>query len=252
MRILLSNDDGINAPGIRAMQHGLKQLGDVIVVAPEGEQSAVGHAITISEPLRVNEVYASETLFGYSVNGTPADCVKIALKALLDGRPDIIVSGVNTGANVATNIIYSGTVSAATEGTLLGIPSLAVSLDTYTKPDFSAAVSFAVKTVSVMVKNGLPQGTLLNINVPALKEPEIKGVKVCRQSDRVFQVAFEKRSDLRGVDYYWQGGYMDNDDKDPKTDIKALEEGYITVTPIQYDLTNHSFMDELTNWEWKF
>ncbi len=250
MKILLSNDDGINAPGIRALQKGLQSLGQVVTVAPESEQSAVGHAITIAQPLRVQEVHLNGDLFGYAVNGTPADCVKIALKTLLKEKPDILVSGVNLGANVATNIIYSGTVSAATEGTLLGIPSVAVSLNTYTQPDFSTAVKFAVEIVRKTAENGLPRGTLLNINVPAIEEGKIKGIKVCRQSDRVFQVSFEKRADLRGMDYYWQGGNMDLSEADPTADLNALEQGYVTITPIQYDLTNHSFLKELSTWGW--
>lgn len=250
MLILLSNDDGINAPGIRAIQRGLKELGEVLVVAPEGEQSAVGHAITISDPLRVKEVYEDGgKLFGYSVNGTPADCAKIGLGALLKRKPDILVSGINQGANVASNIIYSGTVSAATEGTLLGVPSVALSLNSWVNADFSVAVKYGVGIVKKAAEKGLPHGTLLNVNVPAMAEEKIKGVRVCRQSDRVFQVKFDKRKDLRGVDYYWQGGQMDFDEPDEFTDIKALEGGYITVTPIHYDLTNHSFLDELKGWE---
>ena len=250
MKILLSNDDGINAPGLHALHKGLQQIGDVVVVAPESEQSAVGHAITIADPLRVREISDNGALFGYAVNGTPADCVKIGLKALLEKPPDILVSGINQGANVATNIIYSGTVSAATEGTLLGVPSIAFSLNTFVKPEFSDAVDIAVGIVKNTITKSLPKGTLLNVNIPAIAKDKIKGIKVCRQSDCVFQVAFDKRSDLRGIDYYWQGGNMDFSEPDENADIRALENGYVTITPIQYDLTNHSFLDDLKTWEW--
>ena len=253
MKILLSNDDGINAPGLHALYKGLLAIGDVTVVAPESEQSAVGHAITIADPLRVREVAGDGKdgkIFGYAVNGTPADCVKIGIKALLKKNPDILVSGINQGGNVATNIIYSGTVSAATEGTLLGVPSVALSLNTFVKPDFTAAVEVSIDIIKKTAEKSLPKGTLLNVNIPPLKKDEIKGIRVCRQSDRVFQVSFDKRSDLRGIDYYWQGGEMDFSEPDENADIHALEKGYVTITPIQYDLTNHSFLDDLKTWDW--
>ena len=250
MKILLSNDDGINARGLHALHKGLQQIAEIVVVAPESEQSAVGHAITIADPLRVREISDNAKIFGYAVNGTPADCVKIGLKALLTEAPDILVSGINLGANVATNIIYSGTVSAATEGTLLGVPSIAFSLNTFVKPDYSAAVDIAVGIVKKTAKNSLPKGTLLNVNIPAIPKDKIKGIKVCRQSECVFQVAFDKRFDLRGIDYYWQGGNMDFSEPDENADIHALEKGYVTITPIQYDLTNHRFLDDLKSWDW--
>lgn len=251
MKILLANDDGINAPGLRALHKGLKSIGDVTVVAPEMEKSAVGHAITIAMPLRVRTVTDHGKPFGYAVDGTPADCVKIAMKAVMGHKPDIVVSGINHGANLATNIIYSGTVSAATEGTILGVPSIAFSLATYERdPDWSPAVKSALEIVKKTAQRGLPKGTLLNVNIPYRPEKEIKGIKVCRQSHCVFDVEFEKRMDLRGMDYYWQGGKMDTADPDHETDIVQLERGYITITPIQFDLTNHSYIDELSGWGW--
>ncbi len=250
MKILLANDDGINAPGLRALCRGLKTIGDVTVAAPEMEMSAVGHAITIAMPLRVREVKDHGQPFGYAVNGTPADCVKIALLAIMKEPPDIVISGINHGANLATNIIYSGTVSAATEGTILGVPSIAFSLTTHGKePDFGSAVKHAVAITKKVFEKGLQRGTLLNVNIPALPEKEIKGVRICRQSHCVFRGAFEKREDLRGVDYYWQGGVMDTKDPDPNVDIVLNEKGYITITPIHFDLTNHSYLDELRSWE---
>jgi len=250
MLILLSNDDGINAPGIRAMHKGLKTIGDVVVVAPEMERSAVGHAITIAHPLRVREVLDHGKKFGFAVDGTPADCVKIGIKALMEKKPDILVSGVNHGANVATNIIYSGTVSAATEGTILGVPSVALSLATFDRnPDFSVAVKYGLEIVQKVAAKGLPRGTLLNVNIPAVEEKKIRGIKICRQSHCIFDVAFDKRSDLRGMDYYWQGGDMNTHDADSSVDIMQLGQGYVTITPIHYDLTNYPFLEELTTWD---
>ncbi len=166
MKILLTNDDGINAKGLTTLRESIKEIADVIVVAPETEQSAVGHAITLSDPLRVREVDRNGEFIGYAVNGTPADCVKIAVRAILKDPPDMIVSGINLGANIATNVIYSGTVSAATEGTILGIPSIAISLATFVNPDFSFAANFAKRLALATHENGLPDGTLLNVNVP--------------------------------------------------------------------------------------
>ncbi len=248
MLILLSNDDGINAPGLKAAYSGLKNLGEVFVTAPESEQSAVGHAITIADPLRVREVFENGDRFGYAVDGTPADCVKIAVLALMERKPDIVVSGINHGGNYAANIIYSGTVSAATEGTILGIPSVALSMNSFIDHDFSRAVRLALPIIKETAEKGLPDGTLLNVNFP---EPSIehKGVKVCRHSDRKFQVKFEKRHDMRGLQYYWQGGEMDLADPDPQTDIRAVEEGYTTITPIRYDLTDQKFMEKLKSWK---
>ena len=247
MRILLTNDDGINAPGIRAFHSELKKIGEVVVVAPDKEQSAVGHAITIADPLRVKEMFQNGESIGFAVDGTPADCVKIAVKAIMENRPDIVVSGINQGGNFATNIIYSGTVSAATEGTILGIPSIAFSMDSFTDRDFSKAAKHAVEITKLVNGKSLPAGTLLNVNIPA-PEIAIKGIKVCRQSDLTFRVTFEKRHDPRGLDYFWQGGEMDLDDPDQETDIRALKNGYITVTPIKYDLTNYDFFAEVKSW----
>ncbi|MDH5541774.1 MAG: 5'/3'-nucleotidase SurE [Nitrospinota bacterium] len=247
MRILLTNDDGINAPGIRALHNELKNIGEVVVVAPDKEQSAVGHAITIADPLRVREVFQNGDSLGFAVDGTPADCVKIAVKAIMKEKPDIVVSGINQGGNFATNIIYSGTVSAATEGTILGIPSIAFSMDSFLNRDFSKAVKHAVEITKQVVGKPMPEGTLLNVNIPA-PEVEVKGIKVCRQSSFTFRVTFDKRHDPRGLDYYWQGGDMNLDDPDPETDIRALKDGYITITPIKYDLTNYDFLESVRSW----
>jgi len=248
MLALLSNDDGINAPGLKAIYKALAEMGDVVVVAPDREQSAVGHAITITDPLRVRKVHENGSFFGYSVDGTPADCVKIAVEAIMPRHPDIVVSGINHGGNVAANIIYSGTVSAATEGTFLGIPSIALSMNSYLNHDFSSVVKWAARIIKKTVETGLPHGTLLNVNFPA-PEIKIQGIKICRISDCSFKASFEKRHDPRGIDYYWQGGTMDKNDPDEDTDIRVVEDGYVAITPIRYDLTDRNFIADLKSWE---
>lgn len=249
MRILLTNDDGINARGIVAMRDALSEIADVDVVAPEAEMSAVGHAITLIDPLRVRKVRKNGSVFGMAVNGTPADCVKIAVRALLDYKPDIVVSGINQGQNVATNVIYSGTVSAATEGTILGIPSVAISLASFTYRDFSASAEYGVRIVRKIAEEGLPEDTLLNVNVPPLPIGDIKGVKACRMGASKFREVFERRVDPRQNDYYWQGGAMVVSDGDTDADINYLEEGWVTLTPIHFDLTKYEFLENIRRWE---
>jgi 5'-nucleotidase len=249
MRILVSNDDGINAKGIRMLAAELRKLGEVTVIAPDTERSAVGHAITLSDPLRVKEVREEGgELFGYAVNGTPADCVKIAINALLPEPPDLVVSGVNLGANVATDIIYSGTVSAATEGTIMGVPSIAVSLNTFVNPDFQPAARFARLLAQEVRDRGLPQGTLLNVNVPNLPWDRVAGVVVVRQGKSRFVETFHKRIDPRNNTYYWQAGEMVVIEEGEDVDVAALRAGNITVTPIHYDLTNYSQLEPLKRW----
>lgn len=229
----------------------LKKHLDVTVVAPEMEMSAAGHAITITVPLRVKEVYLNGGFFGYAVNGTPADCVKVALRAVMQEPPDVVVSGINFGPNVATNVIYSGTVSAATEARILGFPSIAVSLDTKENPDFSYAARVALHVATLVHENGLPHDTLLNVNVPAVPESEVKGIVVARQGVSIFQDHLEARKDLKRQTYYWQGGYMGFEESDREADLGKLKENYVVVTPLQYNLTNHSFMDQLKSWNFR-
>lgn len=248
MHILVSNDDGINAEGIYALVLELRKIADVTVVAPEKQMSAVGHAITVQYPLRVNPFYKNAEFFGYAVDGTPADAVKIAVKALLkDKKIDLLISGINHGTNTSINIIYSGTVSAATEGMILGIPSIAISLATYApNPDFSFAAKFAVKLAKFVYKNGLPRGTLLNVNVPPVPESEIKGVIVTRQGNAFWDDWFELRKDPNGRDYYWlTGRFINNEQDDLSADHTAVQNNYISITPIQFDLTNYKMIDEL-------
>jgi 5'-nucleotidase len=249
MKILVTNDDGIFADGIYALFREMKKLGEVIAVAPASEQSAVGHAITLMNPLRINEVNRHGEFFGYAVNGTPADCVKLAVHALMAERPDVIVSGVNLGANIGTSVIYSGTVSAATEGTILGIPSIAVSLATFANPDFRFASKFARKLVAtVLEKGGLPRGTLLNINIPAVPESEITGVEITCNSDSRFEDIFEKRLDPRKRVYYWSAGVEQTFDLREGTDSAALRAKKVSITPIHFDMTDHAQIERIREW----
>lgn len=250
--ILLTNDDGINAPGLYALFNEMKKHGKVYVVAPDSEKSAVGHAITLSDPLRVQNFYKNNDFFGYAVNGTPADCVKIAFWAL-DIKPDLLISGINLGSNTGINIIYSGTVSAATEGMFLNIPSFAISLTTFTNPNFEIAASFAAKLSKVILKNGLPKGTLLNVNVPAVNnEDEIAGVTITRQGNAMYHEEFDRRTDPHNRVYYWLTGQKVKLEMEPDVDDRAILDNKISITPVQFDLTNYEFLNELRGWEIDF
>jgi 5'-nucleotidase len=217
-------------------------------VAPDKQQSAVGHAITMNFPLRAREYRKNGVFLGYAVEGTPADSVKLAVKALLKKKPDLLISGVNHGANTAISIIYSGTVSAATEGTILGIPSIAVSLTTYGPPDFRYAAKFARKLALLVLKKGLPEGTLLNVNVPPLPEKEIKGVVMTRQGRAVWNDAFDVRRDPANKEYYWLTGALVDNDEGLEFDQSAIRNNYVSVTPIHYDLTDYKMLDSKDRW----
>ena len=237
MKVLLTNDDGIYAPGLFSLYQALKSDYDVTVVAPESEMSAVGHAITLTSPLRVQEVQRNGSSYGYAVTGTPADCVKIAVQELLERPPDIILSGINPGANIGVNLLYSGTVSAATEGAFLGVRSAAISLNARKNPDFGFAAQFSKEIIRFMTESGLRDGTALNVNIPALPKEEIAGVCFTRQGTSRFEEYFERRSDPRGNVYYWLSGETPIDNGNPETDSIALKENKITITPIHYKLT---------------
>lgn len=249
---LVCNDDGISAPGLAELANSLSHDFDVTVIAPATQMSAVGHAITIHTPLRVSEFFKEGKFFGYSVHGTPADCVKLALRSLLPAKPDIIVSGINHGGNTSTSIIYSGTVSAATEGTFLGIPSIAISLSTYAIPDFGVAAKFASFISKLVLEKGLPNGVLLNVNIPAIPASEIKGVKVTKMGNSVWDDAFEHRKDPHNQTYYWLTGKLMIVDDDETQDEIAVTNQYISITPIQFDLTAYSFLKELETWNLTF
>ena len=244
-RILITNDDGIFSPGIHALWEAMVELGDPTVVAPNMEQSAVGHAITLTDPLRVDPVKRSGSFKGWSVTGTPADCAKIAIKSILDEKPDLLISGINLGANVGKNIIYSGTVSAATEGTILGIPSIAISLGSYKTDDWRGAKAAAVDLTRHVLEHGVPTGTLLNVNVPYCDPEEIKGIQVTRQGHQYFKDEFEERTDPMGRTYYWMKGQIIDKDESMEFDGKAVSEKYVSVTPIHFSVTNESYLKEL-------
>lgn len=250
MNILLTNDDGIYAEGIRALYESLKDLGSVTVVAPDTERSAVGHAITLSDPLRVKKAARDNKFFGYATTGTPADCVKLAIRAILRKRPDIVISGINLGPNTGYSVLYSGTVSGATEGAILNIPSFAISLATFENPDYRVAAGFAKKLARLIINNkGIPHGTLLNVNIPAVDKKYIKGVKIVRQSRTAIEERFDKREDPRKRTYYWLTGEIIKSDGHSDADIEAIRNNYISITPIRCDMTDYGFMEELKHWK---
>jgi len=246
--IVLCNDDGFNADGICSIYKELAKFAEVMIVAPETEQSAMGHAITLTQPLKVRKVIEKGEFIGYAVNGTPADCIKIATTVLFDQPPEMVVSGVNQGGNLGTCTIYSGTVSAATEATIEGIPAIAVSLNTFESSDFELAAEFGAKLAGMVLKKGLPEGVALNVNVPAVPRSEIKGVAVTRQGKSRVVETFDKRVDPRNNTYYWMAGEMRFDEADDEADCFQVSKNYISVTPIHFDLTSYKTMDELKKW----
>ena len=248
LHILISNDDGIDAPGIYALTKELKKIARVTVVAPDKQQSAVGHAITMNYPLRAIPFRKDNEFFGYAVEGTPADAVKLGVRFLLKQKPDILVSGINHGSNTAINIIYSGTVSAATEGTILGIPSVAVSLTTYQEADFSFAARLAAKLALVVADRGLPEGTLLNVNVPAVPEEQIQGIRLTKQGTSKWDDTFDVRRDPANREYFWLMGRLNVTDTDPEADQIAVQSGFVSITPIHYDLTDQKMLEEMRGW----
>jgi 5'-nucleotidase len=254
VRILLTNDDGVYAPGLRALRHELKKLGEVIVVAPAGEQSAVGHSITLLTPLLIQEVLDEDNQpMGWAVEGRPADCVKLALLELLKDRPpDIIVSGLNAGSNAGINVLYSGTVAAAIEGAFFQKVSIAVSLE-YTKPkplNFPKAAEYARAVVEQIVKHANPPGSLFNVNIPSLEKGPVKGIRVVPQNVAAYQETYDRRIDPRGRVYFWSGPDFCCPEPHPDSDVAALADGYITVTPLQFNLTHHRMLGEMNGWQW--
>ncbi len=254
MRILLTNDDGIYSAGIYALYKKINRLGHCTVVAPDAERSAQGHAITLTLPLRVNEARREGKFFGYAVSGTPADCVKIALMAIMKGRrkPDLIISGINRGPNLGINILYSGTVSGATEGAILGIPSFAISLASFKWDNFEVALDFSYKLAKMILRKELPIHTLLNVNVPALPKSKIKGIKITRQGMSTFyQEGYDRREDPNKRVYYWLRSQRIEIEGDETTDAVAVKNGYISVTPLHYDMTDYEDLEKLIRWEKK-
>lgn len=246
MHILLTNDDGIYAPGLWALYQALRQEAHRLwVIAPESEQSAVGHAISLSNPLRVKKIKRNGEFYGWAVSGTPADCVKIAIAEILSHKPEMVISGINQGANVGINVLYSGTVSAATEAAIMGLKAMAVSLATYKEPDFSVAAAIAAKLAGRLPELPLPAGVCLNVNVPALPAHEIKGLLWTRQERSIQVERFERRVDPRENVYYWLAGLNERLTPEPGTDYWALQQGYVSLTPIHHDLTDYQTLERL-------
>jgi 5'-nucleotidase len=253
VRILLTNDDGVYAPGLQALRRELLALGEVTVVAPAGEQSAVGHSITLLTPLIVQEVLDEQQRpMGWAVEGRPADCVKLALMELLPEPPDLVVSGLNAGSNAGINVLYSGTVAAAIEGAFFQRPSVAVSLE-YSKPkplDFPRAAELARKVIEQILRQPMADNTLLNVNIPSLERGPVRGVRVVPQNIAPHRETFDRRVDPRGRVYFWSSPDFPCPDPHPDTDVTALAEGYITVTPLQFNLTDAAMMGTMQEWTW--
>lgn len=252
--ILISNDDGIEAAGILSLASAMDGLGDLIVVAPLHEQSAVGHAITMRDPVRARPWPfrgPSGQITAYAVSGTPADCVKLAMDKLVPRKPDLVISGINHGPNTAVNIIYSGTVSAATEASILGIPAIAFSYCKWGGGDFEASGLVARQIAQRVLKGGLTPGLLLNVNIPDLPFSDIKGIMITRQARSKWEESFAERKDPYNRTYYWLSGTFVNLDSGENTDVFAVENGFVSVTPIHHDLTAYSAINELEHWDWK-
>lgn len=250
--ILVTNDDGITAPGLRALISYMKDLGEVVVVAPDSPQSGMGHAITIDSTLFSKEVVIdpdNPEIKEYSCSGTPADCVKLALQVLLQRKPDICVSGINHGSNSSINVIYSGTMSAAIEAGIEGIPAIGFSLCDYSwKANFKTAERAIKQIVKEALLKGMPKGVVLNVNIPKKTKAELKGIKICRQARANWKEMFDKRVNPMGKEYYWLTGEFELLDKGEDTDEWALSNGYISVVPTQFDLTAHHVIQDLNSW----
>lgn len=250
--ILITNDDGITAPGIKNLVEAVKDLGKIIVVAPDKAQSGMGHAITIGQPLRMTKMEMFEGIEAWQISGTPVDCVKLAVDKILHGKPDLCLSGINHGANHSINVIYSGTMSAAMEASIESIPSIGFSLLDYSyEADFAAARHYVRKIVSsLLLQKKLEKHLLLNVNIPSIPVELIKGVKICRQAYAKYEEDFEERKDPHGKKYYWLTGEFVNFDKGKDTDVWALEHNFVSVVPVQFDLTNYKLKLQLEkNWK---
>jgi 5'-nucleotidase len=247
--ILVVNDDGITAPGIKALMDAMSEIGRVVVVAPDSPQSGMGHAITIGKPLRLDKVEIYEGIEMYRCSGTPVDCVKLAVNKIFKGqKPDLCVSGINHGLNNSINVLYSGTMSAAVEGAIEGIPSIGFSLDDFTlQADFSHCIKYVKELAQQVLANGLPQATLLNVNFP--NSNNIKGIKICRQANAKWAEEFDERVDPHKRPYYWLTGVFQLNDGGEDTDVWALEHNYASVVPIQFDMTAHHAIPFLNNWK---
>ncbi|MBL7978997.1 MAG: 5'/3'-nucleotidase SurE [Bacteroidetes Order II. Incertae sedis bacterium] len=249
--ILITNDDGIEADGLLVLAHAMKEVGEVFVVAPRTEQSAVSYMVTIRDPLRFFNWDLGEGITACALTGTPADCVKFGVGTWLGRKPDLVVSGINQGPNTAVNVLHSGTVGGAMEGCVEGIPSVAFSLDSFDKQaDYTTAGKVAQRVAHQVLNVGLPDGIMLNVNIPYVPEKDLKGFRIARQARSRWDEAFTERKDPIGRPYYWLAGYHINLDEGPDTDLAAVEAGYVSVTPLQLDRTDHVFARTMKEWTW--
>lgn len=251
LNILLTNDDGIHAEGLQALHKILDRHHHVTVVAPDRERSAVGHGITLHAPLRAMEVSINGSTNGWAVNGTPVDCVKLALLELMEERPDLVISGINSGANVGINLSYSGTVAAAKEAAMYGLQSMAVSIQANPNPCYDSAAAFVARVSPMVVANQLPLGTFLNINFPDLPADQTLGVQVSRQAADLYDEYFEKRQDPRDRTYYWQGSESDPDYRHQDADGAALMNKFISITPVRCDMTDYHALEQIRQWDFE-
>jgi len=251
MQILLTNDDGIYAPGLRALEKTLPTLGDVTLCAPATEQSGVGHGITFLTPLTAKEVFEHDTRRGWAIDGTPADCVKLGIAEFCPQRPELVVSGINGGLNAGINVLYSGTVSAAIEGAFYGITSIAVSLEYDEHAEFDLAADIAMRVIRQILAQKPPAPLLYNINIPTSALSDYRGVRVVPMGVRRWGEAYEKRFDPKGRPYYWAANETPPEQETGVTDVTCLAEGYVTVTPLHFDLTRHADVAEMQRWLWK-
>lgn len=253
MKILLCNDDGIHARGIAELHKAVRDLGETHVCAPDAERSAAGHAITLSDPIKTISVEKNDQHFGTAVSGTPADCIKLGVRYLMrDNPPDLVVSGINFGSNTGISVLYSGTVSAASEAVILGLPAIAISLCTYQNPHWETAAAVAKEIVAKVAKNPLPEGTLLNVNIPNLPLSELKGMKASHMGRSRFVEHFHSHKDPRGNNYYWLDGDLHLLDESDDADIRVVEAGYVALTPIKIEMTAHHVMDQVKEWEMEY
>jgi len=250
MQILITNDDGILAPGIEALYRAVADLGEVEVVAPESSQSAIGHAITVLSPMLAHRVHVNQRFWGWSVDGRPADCVKLAMLELLKGRPDFVLSGINAGVNTAINVLYSGTVAGAIEGAFFGVPSMAVSLELSDELDFNRAARIARQIFERYAASAPRPGTCLNVNIPSLDQGPPRGVRICPQGTAPMNDYYYKASDPRGRVVYWLDGRFPEIEACPDSDMAAIRERYVAITPLRFDMTDHSLLPQLASWEW--
>ena len=247
--ILVTNDDGVDSPGLSALARALRHVEAVCVIAPNRNWTAAGHTKTLDRPLRVTAITLPGTRLGaYSSDGTPSDCVALGFLGLAPERPRLVVSGINTGPNMGSDITYSGTVSAAMEGVVSGVPAIAVSLADYYEWDFNYAAAFAARLARRVLREGVESDVLMNVNVPRGRRPDIKGVKVTRLGRREYNDELIRRKDPFGRDYYWIGGSPPGGAGEPGTDLHAVAAGYVSVTPVELDLTNHALIDHIARW----